>query len=279
MNSENSALMALSELKNLEADRVAQVEADRQAKVDAERRAREEAERRAREEAERIAREQAERHARDQAEREAREREERIRVAEAEARSRAEQQARLAEEQMRIDAQMKLAEKKAKPKWPLFVVPLLVLGLGGLGFMYYSGTKRAEEERVAAAAKQAETEKQAAEDRAKFQETLDRLEREREEQATKLANINQQLDDKTKSEAELAELRRAKEALEGQIAANEAEQETTKSKTATRKPKTGGGKGGGGSKASSKSDDPAPATTERKKKINLGDGSDPLDGI
>ena len=49
MNSENSALTALSELKNLEANRVASEEAERQAAVMAEQRAREEAERRARE--------------------------------------------------------------------------------------------------------------------------------------------------------------------------------------------------------------------------------------
>ena len=84
-------------------------------------------ERRAAEEAARF---EAERQAR-----EALEREERLRVQEAEARARAEQEARLKEEPMRLDAQVKLSEEKAKPKWPLVVVPVLVLGLG-LGALF-----------------------------------------------------------------------------------------------------------------------------------------------
>ncbi|MGH1348540.1 MAG: hypothetical protein ACRBN8_43745 [Nannocystales bacterium] len=276
MNSENSALMALSELKNLEADRVAQVHADHQSEIEAKRLAQEAAERQAREIAEQQAREEAERLAAEQAAREAREREERIRVAEAEARSRAEQEARLAEEQMRIDAQMKLAEQKSKPKWPLFVVPLLVLGLGGLGFMYYSGQKEAAEKAAVAAAERAKIEEQAAADRASFQATLERLEKERKKQDAKLAGINKQLSE-TKSDAERAKLLAEKQALEAKIAATEEEQETTKKKTG--KKKSRGGAKSKAAKPKAASDDPAPVTKVRKKKINLGSGDDPLDGL
>jgi membrane protein involved in colicin uptake len=145
MNSENSALLALSELKNLEAMRVQKEEDDLKAREDAARRAREDAERRAREEVERREREEAERLAREHAEREAREREERIRVQEAEARARAEGEARLKEEQLRIDAQMRMAEKKARPTWPLYVVPALVVGLGAVGYLAWNHAEQVED--------------------------------------------------------------------------------------------------------------------------------------
>ncbi|MBV1857922.1 MAG: hypothetical protein KUG77_05875 [Nannocystaceae bacterium] len=183
----------------------------------------------------------------------------------------------MAEEQMRIDAQMKLAEQKSKPKWPLFVVPLLVLGLGGLGFMYYSGQKRAEEEATVAAAERAKIEERAAADRASFQATLERLEKERKEQDSKLAGINKQLSE-TKSDAERAKLLAEKQALEAKIAATEEEQATTK-KTSKRKGKKGGSKSSKAAKPAAGSNDPAPVTKVRKKKINLGSGDDPLDGL
>jgi len=123
---ENSTLIALSELWNLEADRVAKIEDERQARQEAERRARQEAERRARREAERRAREVAEKIAKTNAEREQEEREARLRLQEVELRTRAEQEARLRVEQMRLDAQIKITEKKkAGPLW-LAVTPIIL---------------------------------------------------------------------------------------------------------------------------------------------------------
>jgi len=188
-NSENSALMALSELKNLEADRVRQEEDARRAAEEAERRAREEAERIAREEAERRAAAEAARLEAERVAREEREREERLRIQEAEARARAEQEARLKEEQMRLDAQVKLSEEKAKPKWPLVVVPMLVLGLGFAGFMVWKSQQEAE----ARAAEKAAADAQHAADMKKFQERFDQLEAEQKRMADERAAVDKEI--------------------------------------------------------------------------------------
>ncbi len=217
-NTENSALIALSELKNLEANRVADIESAKQAKEASERRAREEAERRAREEAERIAKAEADRLAKLAAEQEARDREERLRLQEADLRARAEQEARLKEEQMRLDAQVKLAEKKAKPVWLYAVLGVLVLGLGIGAWQAYEYTQaRAEQDRiekVAQAAKDAET--KAAMDGLMaelkgLKDEQNRLEEKRKELETQLNNATSAaekqriLDEKAKLDAEIAE--------------------------------------------------------------------------
>ncbi len=202
-NTENSALIALSELKNLEANRVADIESAKRAKEEAERRAREDAERRAREEAERIAREEADRLAKLAAEKEARDREERLRLQEADLRARAEQEARLKEEQMRLDAQVKLAEKKAKPVWLYAVLGVLVIGLGIGGWQAYEYVKRQDEQdrqdKEAAAIAKAAQDKRDAEQKAAMaalmselkglKDEQNRLEGERKTLADKLNNV------------------------------------------------------------------------------------------
>ncbi|MBA3545235.1 MAG: hypothetical protein H0T76_02000 [Nannocystis sp.] len=233
-NTENSALIALSELKNLEANRVADIASQKQAKEDSERRAREDAERRAREEAERIAKTEAERLARLAAEQEARDREERLRLQEADLRARAEQEARLKEEQMRLDAQVKLAEKKAKPVWLFAMLGVLVLGLGGGGYYFYKYTEeQAEDTRqkeAAAAVAKAAQDKANAEQKAAMdalmaelkglKEEQNRLEGERKSLAEKLDTVT--------DETERQRLINAQKDLEDKIADNKKKQTTKK---------------------------------------------------
>ncbi|MBX7081348.1 MAG: hypothetical protein K1X88_19255 [Nannocystaceae bacterium] len=281
MNSENSALTALSELKNLEANRVASEEAERQAAVMAEQRAREEAERRAREEAERVARAQAEEFARQQAEQEARDREERIRLHEADVRARAEHDARLREEQMRLDAQMKLAEKKAKPKWPLVVVPLLVVGLGGIGFFAWRGHVRAEEERKAAAERDEQYRAEIAAMNERFtvlEGEQERLEKDREELNNRLAAATTDAE-RAKIRAEMEENARKQAENDAALAAAEQTAEAEGVKREPKKKKTGGGGGSGPSTAKPASGSDDPPSTGRKEKIKLGGGDNPLDGL
>jgi colicin import membrane protein len=273
-NSENSALVALSELKNLEANRVAQEEAERLAAIEAERQAREAAERAAREQAERIAREQAEQYAREQAEREAREREERIRVQEADARARAEQEARLREEQMRIDAQMRMAEKKAKPKWPLVVVPILVVVLGFGGFLSWQSAKHADEQAQRDAEERARLIAEKEKQDAVLAEITAEIKRLKEEQAA-LEESKSDLDKRlaaAQTDAERARILAEKQDLEDKLEENKAKQTRSNTKRKV------------GSSSSSSSKDAAAAEPEplikgRKDKINLGGGDDPLSGL
>lgn len=276
MNSENSALTALSELRNLEANRVASEESDRLSKEQAERQAREEADRRAREEAERIARAQAEEYARQQAEQEAREREERIRIHEADVRARAEQEARLREEQMRLDAQMKLAEKKAKPKWPLLVVPLLVAGVGVAGFMAYRSSQEADQRAAEAAQQKAEHEAQIA----ALTEKMDALAQEQDKLESSKAELDKRLNE-AQTDAERAKLLAEKQELELQIAKN-AEAQAAAEKTAAdegvKKTPTKKKSPGSGAKKPDDAGTPAP-TSGRREKLDVNKGDDPLSGL
>jgi hypothetical protein len=277
MNSENSALTALSELKNLEADRIAREEHERMAAAEAERRAREEADRRAREEAERRAAAEAARLAAEHAEREAREREERVRIGEAEARARAEQEGRLREEQMRIDAQMQLAERKARPKWPLVVVPILVATLGFGGWYAWDRNKRAEEEHARLEAENAAKEEENRKQEEMLATITADLKALKEEQ-DRLENAKNDLDKRLSeaaTEAERSKLLAEKQALESQLAANEEKQVAGNKKR--RKYGGGGAKKSGSDDGSSEPTEPKPSG--RKNKINLGDGNDPLSGL
>ncbi len=230
---ENSALIALSELKNLEANRVADIESQRKAKEDSERRAREEAERRARAEAERIAKEEADRLAKLAAEKEARDREERLRLQEADLRARAEQEARLKEEQMRLDAQVKLAEKKAKPVWLYAVLGLLVVGLGVGVWQFIDYTNKQEEQSRQEKAAQA---KKDAEQKAAMEALMAELKGLKDEQ-NRLETEKQALDAKLNNVTDAAEKQRLlaeKAALDAQIAENANKQ--TKKRGQTGKP-------------------------------------------
>jgi hypothetical protein len=153
---ENSALTALSELRGLEADRQAEEDATRRAKEEAARLAREQANRERIEEEERKRRQEEDRLAAEEAAKEARDREERIRIQEAEARARSEQEVQLKQEQMRLDAQVKMHEKKQRPKWPIAVAAVAMIGLvaGSIAFKRHSdqaeAQRRTDEAQIAA---------------------------------------------------------------------------------------------------------------------------------
>ena len=259
-NTENSALIALSELKNLEADRVAEIESTKRAKEDSERRAREEAERRAREEAERVAKAEADRLAKLAAEQEARDREERLRLQEADLRARAEQEARLKEEQMRLDAQVKLAEKKAKPVWLYAVLGVLIVGVGVAGWQAYEYTERqAEQQRVEKVAQAAKD----AEQKAAMEKLMGDLKGLKDEQG-RLEKEKQDLDARLNSvtdAAEKAQLLAEKEKLDAKLAEN--------ANTQTKKR--------GQSKPSSGSSDTKPEKS--KGGVTVTKTDDPLDGL
>lgn len=272
-NSENSALTALSELRNLEADRVATEDSERRAREEADRRARADAERRARDEAERIARLQAEENARQMAEREAREREERIRVSEAEVRARAESEGRLREEQLRLDAQMKLAEKKARPKWPLMVVPVLVAGVGFAGYLAWDNQRKADVEAQRSADQKAEHEAALA----AITEKLNALENEQKKLETDKAELDKKLGQAT-TDAERAKLLAEKQELERKLDANAEQQDVTADQGGVKREKKKKS-GSSSSSSSSKEEKPDAPPPGRKDKIDLGESDDPLSGL
>lgn len=275
MNSENSALTALSELRNLEANRVASEESDRTSKENAERYARDEAERRAREEADRIARAQAEEYARQVAEHEAREREERIRIHEADVRARAEQEGRLREEQMRLDAQMKLAEKKAKPKWPLLVVPVLVAGLGFAGYMAYRSSQEAEQRALEAKVQQEAHDAQIA----ALTEQMNKLGEEQSKLESAKADLDQRLS-AASNDAERAKLLAEKQQLELQLAKNAEAQAVAETAAASEGVKSDKpAKKKTTATPAKKSDDVTPPTPGRREKLDVNKGDDPLSGL
>lgn len=268
MMSENSAVVALSHLRELEADRVHRQEQARRAAAEAEQAARERAEQLARAEAERRAAEEAARlHAERMAQLE-RERQDRLRLQEAEARARAEHDARLRQEQMRLDAQVRMTERKARPRWPLAVIPVLVLGLAGAAALGWQSQRMAERQ----AAEREDAEQLAAlqaDALAQVNAKLDDLEaqqaRMQQERSELLAQISAAKDD----EAMRAELEKKLAALDADIATNDRARQTkrpSKGRPTVRRPK-GEPKG-------------EPKTTAPKRpRLVLGDGNDLLDGL
>jgi hypothetical protein len=220
---ESSTLIALAELRSLEADRIAEEEAARRAREEAARRAEEEAARRVREAAERQAAAEAARVAREAAEREAREREARLRLQEAELQARAEQEARLRQEQMRLDAQIKITEREARPLW-LTVTPIaLGLCLAAGGFFAWSSMAAHEHEVQVAQKQAAKIDAENSERLAEAYAQLDalkseqgRLERERAELDAELSKVQ----DEAKRQRLLAE----KSALDSKLKTNRAKQ-------------------------------------------------------
>lgn len=146
MKPENSALLALAELRNLESNRVESEQQRRSAEAQTRHLAAMAAERRAKEEADRIAREHEEALARAQAEADARAREERTRLQEAEVRARVEQDARVRSEELRLAAQMRMAERAAAPRWPWLVVPGLLAAVAVAGTLAWRSSAVAERE-------------------------------------------------------------------------------------------------------------------------------------
>lgn len=223
MTSETSALFALSELQALEAERVRQERQAEEAAAAAERRAREQAAERERLLAERRAAEEA---ARLTAAREAElelERQERVRVQEAEAIARAEHDARLRREQLHLEAQVRMAERKAKPRWPLVVVPTLVLGLLGVGALTWQSRQRAEHE----ADQRAQAERTQAETFAAMTAKLDALQADQERMQGERAALLEQIEAAKGDEAAAAALQDQLDALDAKIATNDDAQRTT----------------------------------------------------
>ncbi len=208
------------------------------------------------------AKEEAERIAQANAEREREEREARLRLQEAELRARAEQEARLRAEQMRLDAQIKITEKRARPLW-LTVTPL-VLGLGLLVGGYLSldtiqtRDAAAQAERDEAAKRDEEHRKVLADLTAQFSELKaeqDRLEGQRAELDRKLAEVK----DENQRQLLLAE----KTALDNQLDQNASKRRANRGK-ATSQTKT---------KTKTKSPDP------KKPAITISESDDPLAGL
>ncbi len=142
---ESSVLFSLRELRSIEEERIAEEEAARRRAEEERRRAVEEAERRAREEQEarRAAAEEAERRGREEVEK--RHREERLRVEEAERRARVEAQASL--EQQRLHKEMELRAMELQKKRPtalIAIATILLLAVGGLGFLAYKKTQESD---------------------------------------------------------------------------------------------------------------------------------------
>jgi hypothetical protein len=264
MSRENSALIALEELKNLEAQRVQQVEDEVRASEDAQRRAQEAAEQKARAEAEQIRSAQAEQARLAQEEHDRKEREERIRVAEAEARSRSEQEARLREEQMRLDAQVKMAERKKTPYWLYATAGVLTIGLiaGGVGLYKQDQKSKADQiEKDKIAGQLAAKEQELKDLEAKAQELQDNIAAKEAKQAELEASLASASDaDKARILAEIEKNKKEQADLDQQLAANNNKRK--------------GGGGGGGSTAAKK-----PITKERKDKLSIGGGDAPLGGI
>ncbi|MFV8756570.1 hypothetical protein ACNOYE_38990 [Nannocystaceae bacterium ST9] len=183
-------------------------------------------------------------------------------MAETEARARAEQEARLREEQMRLDAQVKMAERKKTPYWLYATAGVLAIGVAVGGYFAYQ--KVQENEAIAA---------QQEEDRKKH-------EAESAAQAKVIADLEAE---KAKLEKEQAELDKAQKDLEAKLAsattdaekaallAEKAKLDADQDSLTKKKKKVGGG-GGSSSSGPSK----PPATKERKDGIKLGGGDAPL---
>ena len=264
MSSENSALIALSELKNLESSRKQKLADNKAAEVQAEsdRIAAEAAAQQAAEDQARA--EQQAQAAAEAAENEAREREERIRVQEAEAHAKAEAERQLKEEQMRLDAQVRMEEKKAKPLWLYGALAALVIAMIVGGIMVYKSNQATADEQAARDAKR-DQELAALQDQFKKQTAEMNAQRDKLAADLAAATTDAQREAIKRQQAELA-------AKQAELAAQEAE-----AATPTKKKRTGGS---GKKKATDGNDKPSVAapdvTKKRKKKISLGTGDDPL---
>lgn len=143
---ESSVLFSLRELRSIEEERIAEEEAARRRAEDERRRVAEEAERRVREEheARRRVAEEAEQRGRDAIER--RDREERLRVEEAERRARVEAQANLDQQRMAHEMELRAMEvQRKRPTALIAVAAVLVLAVGGLGFLAYKKSQESEQ--------------------------------------------------------------------------------------------------------------------------------------
>lgn len=162
---ENSVLVALKELRGIEDDRVKREQDDARARVEAERLAKEVAEKRLREEEESRRSAEEDRLRRIEEEKAAKIREEHLRVEDADRRARVDGEMKLREQKMRLEIQSRVGKSPLKA----IAAVALVLALVG-GVIVYKiqaanrqeiaeAQKKAEQDRTAARAAQAELEK------------------------------------------------------------------------------------------------------------------------
>jgi hypothetical protein len=143
---ESSVLFSLRELRSIEEERIAEEESARRRADDERRRAAEDAERRVREEedARRQAAADAERRGREEVER--LHREERLRVEEAERRARVQAQANLDQQRMAHEMELRAMEvQRKRPTALIAVAAILLLAVGGLGFLVYKKSQESEQ--------------------------------------------------------------------------------------------------------------------------------------
>lgn len=265
---ENSALLALAELRNLESGRIADEQRRRSEEAQARHLAAMETERRAREAAEQVARAQHEAYARAQAEAEQRAREEQTRLYEVEMRARVEQESRLRREQARLEGQMRLAERAAAPRWPFIAVPILVATVAIAGMLAFRGAQEAERQAALVELDRKQQDEQLAAITSKLDELEDeqaRLERERSALVVQLNAAT--------TEAERAELKAKQDELDRKLAVNANARGT---KPTPHKPTTMPKKPPRGKIEVDGSNDPLP---QRRDKIVVDDSDDPLSGL
>ncbi|HWB73982.1 MAG TPA: hypothetical protein VG755_03480 [Nannocystaceae bacterium] len=266
MATENSALVALAEIHELESRRIANEQARRDAEREAQARAQRDAVERTEAEARRVAELQAMQAAQAAALQAEREREERIRIAQAEVIARAEHEARVRAEELRLAAQLKLAERQARPRWPLFAAPVLIAAVIGAGMLAWRGNAEADAraDELAAQREAHEARIAAIADRVSaLQSEQDRLEADRAVLEQKLADAAD-AEEKAKLERELADLR-------AKLSAGEAKGAKTTKTTRTTKttPRT------------QPRDEGTPDVQGRppRERIETGDEDDPLGGL
>jgi predicted nucleic acid-binding Zn-ribbon protein len=156
---------------------------------------------------------------------------------------------------MRLDAQVKMAERKKTPYWLYVTAGVLAVGLVGGGIFFYQKRQEADAENKRIAAELEAKEKELKELERKAKE----LEEDMAANAAKQAELEASLASAT-DEAEKAR-------IQGEIDRKKKEQEELNRQLAANKSKRGGG--GGGTKKDA-------VTKERKDKINLVGGDGPL---
>jgi cell division septum initiation protein DivIVA len=158
---------------------------------------------------------------------------------------------------MRLDAQVKMAERKKTPYWLYITAGVLFVGLIGGGIFFYQ--KRQESD--------AENKRIAAELAAKKQEVLELEAKATQLQAEQEAAQAKQKELETSLASATSEADKAR--IQGEIDKQKAEQERLAKELAANKTKRGGGGGGGGGSTKTKD-------SGRKDKIELVGGDGPL---
>jgi hypothetical protein len=269
---ENSALFALAEIHGLEARRIADARAREAADRETQRRTQEEQAALAQLRAAELAAAQADAAARAAAAMAARDHDARARIAAAETIARAEQQLRVQQEALRLQTQLRIAERQARPRWPWLAAPLLMLAIVGGGTLAWRGRAEADARADELATGRSEHEQRIAAlaDRvAALQSEQARLQIERDGVEARL--------DAASSEQERDQLRAELERLRAQIAASETPSKPhVAAPRTTKTPRPRASTPSDGREADAASD----AGRPNAERIEVGDdGDDPLGGV